>query len=178
MSENSQDVTIDNQQERLSEAELGWIAGIIDGEGSITINVNSTHRSVYPRIWISSSDKEIINKSADILGKIKVKFSSKWKQPKGNRRPHGYIVVITVKRVKKVLELLTPYLTAKLPHARYLIEFCKIRMSLPYGHSYTKRELELKNLVGHIQIKGGKKTSDGIPNDYTPSVRPRYRMKI
>ena len=63
MSENSQDITIGNQQERPLEAELGWLGGILDGEGSLSINVNSTHRSVYPRIQISSSEYEILDKA-------------------------------------------------------------------------------------------------------------------
>lgn len=171
------DETMENQQERLLESELGWLAGIIDGEGSLTINVNSTHRSVYPRVWISSSEKEILDKAAAILAKFGQKFSHKWKQPKGNRRPHGYIVIITASRVRKILTKLLPYLSSKTNRAECLIEFCESRMKLPYGYPYTERELELQKNISKMQLKGGKKTSSGIPNDYTPSLRPRYRLK-
>lgn len=178
MSENIQDVTMGNQQERPSEAELGWLAGILDGEGSVTLNVNSTKRAIYPRIWISSSEHEILDKTSTIIDKLGIKYGKHWKQPPGNRKPHGYVCVLTHQRVRKLLETLLPYITAKKERAEHVIEFCSIRKDLPYGHGYTARELELKNIVAGLQLKGGKKTSNGIPNDYTPSRRPRYRLKI
>lgn len=179
MSENNQDVTMGNQQERPSEAELGWLAGIVDGEGSISLVCNSTHRSIYPILSITSVNREIVDKCEKIIKKIDVKYSiGHAVPPKGKEwTPHSYIRILTSRRMKIIIECLQPYLTAKQPHCKIILEFCNSRIYLPYGHPYTERELQLFYEIRKYQIKKGKTGKGGIPNDYTPGWRPRYKIR-
>lgn len=177
MSDNNQDITIANQQKRPSEADLGWFAGIIDGEGSLTININSTRRSIYPRLWIAAISKEMIEKCIDTLEGLGVEYLVRWEvaSKDGIRKSHHYVAITTCKRLEQILEVIKDYLVVKRKHADLVLEFCKIRLSLPYGHPYTQRELELFQEIKPLQIKKGKSTSSGILNDYMPSGRPRYK---
>lgn len=170
-----------NQQERPLIWELAWLAGIMDGEGSFLISVNSTHRSIYPRISVTNTNKYMIEKIIDIIEKIGIEhWNVKVRIPKKDTwKTNIQISIITAKRVLLFTNSILPYLIAKKENALLVKEFCESRISLPYGYPYTERELELRILLGKLQEKKGQKSKSGIPNDYTPSVRPRYvRMKI
>lgn len=176
MSENNQGDTV-NQQERPSEMELGWLAGIIDGEGSLILCCNTTGRSIYPELRITSTTKVIIEKCEDIIKKFGVKYRVGYYKPpqKSERVPSHYISILTAKRMKTVTETILPYLVGKIPQATIILEFCNSRIFLPYGYPYTERELQLYYEIKKYQIKKGKPSKNGIPNDYTPGWRPRYR---
>ena len=61
---------MDNQQERL--VRLGWLGGIIDGEGNVSVCLTKDHRRaderlIYPVIKISNTSKILLDEVADIL---------------------------------------------------------------------------------------------------------------
>jgi hypothetical protein len=179
MSENNQDITMGNQQERPLEWELAWLAGIMDGEGSFLISVNSTHRSVYPRISITNTNIHLMDKVVELVKKLGLKYNLKLRIGRKVTYSNSLQLSIhTAKRVLLFIQTVEPYLVGKKEHASLVKEFCESRISLPYGYPYTERELELRNLLTKLQDKVGHKTKNGIPNDYTPSVRPRYIPKL
>ena len=177
MSENNQDTTMGNQQERPTEGELGWLGGMMDGEGSLALTCNNTHRSIYPIISISTVSKEMIEKCEDIIKRLGIQYGvGYYTPPKGKEvRPSHYIRVSTASRVKQFLEIMKSYVFGKTHHVEILIEWCSIRTSLPYGHPYTDREMQLFYEIKKYQIKKGKPSKTGIPIDYTPGWRPRYK---
>lgn len=67
-----------NQQETLTQAEIGWLAGIIEGEGSITMNARKKQWKgwngfgVDMQIYAVNTDAGIIEKSVSILRKMGV----------------------------------------------------------------------------------------------------------
>lgn len=70
----------DNQQQTVSDLEVGWLAGIIEGEGTIGLQIHkrkgrNQQMRVTPRVIISNTDKEIIEKCVNILDGIGV---GKW----------------------------------------------------------------------------------------------------
>lgn len=177
MSENSQDITMDNQQERLTEVELAWLAGIIDGEGAIMIGCNSTHRSIYPNVLVASLSEVMIDECARIIAKMGIEFVVKKKirtYKNEYRRPYCLIRILTAIRIKTLLEYLKPYLIVKTKHCEIVLEFCNSRISLPYGYPYTERELQLFHEIKKYQMKSNRRSAR-IPNDYTPGWRPRYK---
>lgn len=176
MSENSQDETMGNQQERPAEGELGWLGGMLDGEGSLALTCNNTHRSIYPIISITTVDENIIKKCEEIIKKIGIEFGSVYYvPPRGKQRRSSHTIrVSTAKRVKSFLTVLKPYIFGKTHQVDFLIEWCSIRTSLPYAHPYTEREMFLFYEIKKYQIKKGKPSKTGIPIDYTPGWRPRY----
>lgn len=165
-----------NQQERLSNFEVGWLAGVLDGEGYLSLGVNSTKRTIYPSIKVASIDRKLIDKYIFLLKKLKIPFSTYERNPKNKNWSRNWSIDIrTAERCKRFIEVILPYLTTKKYNGEIVLKFCKSRLSLPYGSSYTKEEMECLREVRKMNFNKG---AERILNDYTPSKRPRYRLKI
>jgi hypothetical protein len=127
----------DNQQATPDFA-LGWIAAILEGEGTIGCYPSTDKRtqSKYykPLIRIFNTDEKVIestHKYLEILdiphhiGKSKVTFKGKPCKPCYAVRIEG------VKRCYTTLPKLIPALYAKKRQAELLLKICKIRLSKP-----------------------------------------------
>jgi len=109
-------VNRDNQQETASAYEIGWLSGILEGEGSICLQVNRRKDRtqvlrVTPKVIITNSDKSLIEKCVSILTKLGVgKYVIHTKPNNGSftnsTRDMTYIHISGLKRVKKLLEIL------------------------------------------------------------------------
>ena len=118
----------------------------------------------------------MIKKIRDILDILNIEYSFYERNPKKEKRSINWTIDIrTARRIKKLIDIFIPHLITKQPNAKILLEFSNIRLSLPYGHPYTERELFLFKEIHKYNLKKGPKR---ILNDYTPSKRPRYRLKI
>src|SRR4051812_26819512 len=109
-----------NQQ--ATEAELGWLAGIIDGEGWLGICVESEHwyregmntrqHSIKVEIKVTNCDPEIIVKTAQIMQKLEV--NPYIRQPKVDlKKNHKQPYEISTKRlapVQRIILAVRPYL--------------------------------------------------------------------
>lgn len=116
--------------------DIGWMAGILDGEGSIVLVQNSAvrksdgRRSVMPRIYMAVTDFEILERYTQILSKWGIAYtyttlkynveSGDW-SPKVNVNIHRHDAVI------KLLEIVLPHLTTKKARAELILEYTKWR---------------------------------------------------
>lgn len=128
ISENVKDVTMDNQQERW----LGWLAGIVDGEGTISLQMyhkpNNKIR-VVPIVGIVNSHKETLNLCEDIISNvldIEASHQCRMLKKKGNS-PCWQIRIDGYKSVKSFLEGIRPYLVTKADMADVVLEFIESR---------------------------------------------------
>lgn len=108
-----------------TEAQLGYIAGILDGEGSISISRSkcNTKNKLYhcPQVRIFNTDKRILEAVQKVIG--------------GNIPIHGdtykgrkicYRLEYNAKpKIKEVLTMLLPYLVGKKERASVMIAFCE-----------------------------------------------------
>ncbi|MEA1925852.1 MAG: LAGLIDADG family homing endonuclease [Patescibacteria group bacterium] len=150
------DITTDNQQER----RFGWLAGIIDGEGTISMQTYRHHGHVRltPFICIVNSSQEIIQKCNEILEEIgvakhythrkpnKKKANGLWYKPCKQIRIDGY------KSVLKLAQAMDGYLIGKTKQAELIKEYIKNRQGMKRwrnekGHvmlmKYTPREIDI-----------------------------------
>lgn len=103
----------------IKEKDLYWLAGIIDGEGCLSVNKrqgilnkNSNNglgiRSYNVRIDIGNTDMEIIKRSSEIYCELGIKFWYSFIQPdkRFNGRAKGYVHIIVegYRSCKKLLE--------------------------------------------------------------------------
>ena len=115
----------DNQHATLK---LAWLAGIIDGEGSIMIP--RYHRNGNPRygyrVSISNTNVSIINRCKEILDMLQIKYCN-YTQDRGKdglRRKITHQIHITNKKgILIVLENIIPHLVGKRKQAELLNEF-------------------------------------------------------
>ncbi len=115
----------ENQQETASDGEIGWVAGIIDGEGSICLQINRrANRTqtlrVTPKVIVANTDSGIVERLAEILTKMGVGRyvmhsvpSNKGPLVKTATKPITYIHISGLKRVHKLLHLLEPWLAGE-----------------------------------------------------------------
>ncbi len=172
MSNNRQDVTIGNQQERLF-FNIGYLIGIIDGEGCYQFGKKYEYKgySIYaPRITIFNNNIHIIQQTIDILKSLDITYNL-WKTKlHGKEKSVGYrIEIAEVKRVKKFTDLLLQYPSGKKERAKLLNDYCKFRLSIPWGKrkSYVNEEQVFFNKLKemNLQFRKGTKSSETIRFD-------------
>ena len=96
---------------------LAWLAGVIDGEGSIGIYTTSQNRKII-NLSVVNSDKDIINKVEEIYKRFNIFFCT---YLHNNKNPKGFLpvnqcYVVTVRRrddFEQILKLIKPFLIGK-----------------------------------------------------------------
>lgn len=139
--------------EKLTEAEKGYLAGILDGEGSIGLyrveyrSKKRTFNSIMTRItFIVNVDKRLIDYIGKLLGEEFIY--------KGNN--NTWCVKTSHRAFAEVfLQTIYPYLIAKKDRAKNAIKFINIRKGR-FHHKYEDRELELVELSKKGNYKMGK----------------------
>lgn len=179
--ENWKDKTMGNQQERF-EFDLAWLAGVIEGEGWISLTiVRSLKRSgkVYPAfvalIGVVNTDKVLMDKVKEIFDKLGLKYR---KQTIGayigkdgsSRKTKWEFSVCSKQNILKLANSILPHMFGeKKNRIHKLFEFYKIRESKPKAgikSAYGQEELDIYNSL--YSYKG--KSQSKIPNDYTLSA--------
>lgn len=134
---------MDNPQATL--AELGWLAGIIDGEGWLGLSLESEHwirrtentrqMAIKVEIKVTNCDPEVIVKTAQILQKLGVNAYIRQPTVKNLRANHKVHYEVATKRmttVQKVLLAVRPYLVgSKAERADILLRFIELRQTNP-----------------------------------------------
>ena len=136
-----------NQQ--VTNTTLAWLAGIWDGEGTFGIYRNVRRKdgkwSYCGRLTLSNTSILMISEIIRISELLGVKVDI-WKEKKSRKINHKKAIHLTLNRidsVKKVCELLLPYLVAKKDRAELLIRFLDSRQSY-------KRIVKQDPKTGHI----------------------------
>lgn len=162
-------VEMGNQQ--ATQIEIGWLAGIIDGEGYIglqTYKTRNRHPSVSAEMFISNTDEKIILKAQKIIQKMGVNPYIRVNNYKLKNNPtHKIAWIVVVHRMNKlirVLEVISPYLTGnKKERGELVLEYCRIRLShyVPGSHHnvITAREMEILELCIAKQKRGASETT-------------------
>lgn len=144
-----------------TEAELGWFAGMLEGEGCITFFKQKRSRKGYDIVTgmqITNTDINIINKLVDILKKCDLSWYLRNKKVYSkNHSECFYLECRQQKMLKKSLEIFLPFM---------------------YGNKKAKGSIVLEYLSKRLQKYsegnkfGTRYTQDDfsmIPRDYTPS---------
>lgn len=143
----------DNQQESslLRERRLGWFAGIIDGEGTITIRVkNRKGQSTFltPVVSMVNTDKLLIDTFVEILKEHEIPHWISYYEPTKNWKPRWQIQISGLRRCKKALPVFKDYLVSKKELAEIVLEWCCSRIDKAGKRLYySEADLEVVRLV-------------------------------
>jgi hypothetical protein len=114
-------------------ADMAWLAGILDGEG--TMHLAFARNRSYVQIAVTNTNPYLIQRVSQIWERQNVRFSiALLKRPP--RREYLSIVTTGLGSSQKVLESVLPYLTAKRPQAVCLLSYLTWRAAQGY-HGYT-----------------------------------------
>lgn len=119
---------MDNQQ--VTDYELGWLAGVLDGEGHISMRYWGYKKSIHYTVEIAftNTSKALLEKVESICNRLGVGLH--W-QPKATPKRNLPCWDIGTKKIShcyKILDKILPMLTSKTERANLLYAFCKRRL--------------------------------------------------
>ena len=119
---------MDNQHATPTDAEIGYLAAMFDGEGYVGLQ-RAVHRKrfigYHARIGISNTDSNIIEKVQQIWNKLGINPHIYEKPSTVNpfRKVCMYIEVLKLSLIKETLEAVLPHLAGKRARAVMLLKF-------------------------------------------------------
>ena len=121
-----------NQQ--VTDFELGWLAGILDGEGNISMRTSKfkgdTHYSV--GVGFTNTSEELLKKVDSICSRLGANLH--WqKKARPQRCLQGWdLTTRKISYCQRILEPLLPLLTSKREKAELALSFCKRRLGFAF----------------------------------------------
>lgn len=134
-----------------SQLELGWLAGIIDGEGSISVVKRGP--TYVPQVRMANTSKKLVDKYCEILDKLEISYHCYGKQKEGNRKYQWDVAVTGRPRVLKFLSLIQDLLIAKQKQAEKVCEWIESR-GLDLRGPYTDQQLQIINDIRQLNGRG------------------------
>jgi predicted RNA-binding protein with EMAP domain len=177
-----EDVTTDNQQ--ATELEIGWLAGIYDGEGYIGFSHQNAKkvRSIRPDIQLVNCDPDVILKTKRILNMIGINPYIRERVHNKKKWSRNYILTMSkFSDVKKFIDTLGNHLTGeKKKRAELMIQLVNSRITKTKRDHYTEEELAIVDTyftkMKGIKIRGN--TNTVHLNDYQASARYEILAKV
>lgn len=112
----------------ISDSKRGWLAGIIDGEGSISIAKNN--KTLTTKIGIEMTSEATIQEIGNILDSINVHYNPYYRERKErNAKPQFSLKVERMADCQKLANLLQPLSVTKKEHWKLVKEFTTSRLS-------------------------------------------------
>jgi hypothetical protein len=155
----------------IKETELAYLAGIIDGEGTISIHAHTKrhqtkarkgepYRILQPVVHIYNTDTVLMDWLCNRIG---FKMNSRDRR----KARTSYQVIVSGYRTYALLTPLLSYLISKKPLALLLMEYTEIRAlrsDTEYNPSYGRREVEIWQT---LQEMNWKKFDPFVAQEYT-----------
>jgi hypothetical protein len=151
---------------RLTDREMGYLAGFLDGDGSIYVVIVHNEESrlrlglyVRPFVTFSNTNKDVIEFISKLLKKAGIKHRIVEVLPDGKlrKRTYYFIEITTYRNVYAFLELVYQDLIAKREVAEYMLKLCESRLSAKgSGIPYTKEELEIIKKIREVAAKSSR----------------------
>lgn len=143
---------------KLSDDERGYIAGIIDGEGSISLRLRRHEFNqgwdIRPKITVDNTNKEVTEWLKDHTGG-RVSPKPIYRPAHLGKKPIWLYRLTGIVNIRALLEELLPLLIIKHEHAEIMLEYCNLRMQR-WKKPYTNQEFDLANrlraLNGHKPV--------------------------
>lgn len=191
----SNPLKIDNQQEMPNQAEIGWLAGIIEGEGSVTMNARKKHWNgwngygVDLKIYAVNTDAGIIEKCVQIIRKIGVEpyINERKTVPIPKKTNEGVytsektILAVSVSRmvdILKVLHIVTPHMAGeKKSRSNLIMQFIQRRLERKGQRSIKKGTSHMDNkdwqMVKDFYVLSNKNMKPEITQFLNDHTRPK-----
>lgn len=138
-----------------------WLAGFVDGEGSIGFDKMSSKKDCHnPHVTITNCHKPTIERIVDILSILEIRcwvVSPKCRQ-KPNWKQDWVIVVRGLRRTKPFLEMLLPHLFTKREQAEAVLEFINYRLSVSPKQPYGEKEKSIIQKLHELNHRGSSET--------------------
>jgi hypothetical protein len=136
-----------NPQASVTDLEIGWILGVVDGEGHIGLSKGSRAGVYQPTVKFVNTNSRLIELLKTTLTKMFVPYSEYDSFRTGNQRPAKRIEINSFPNVYSFLSRIQGYDFAKREEALALRRYCGLRLSKKQGSPLSEEELALVDLV-------------------------------
>jgi hypothetical protein len=136
---------------KVSQFELGWLAGIIDGEGSILIVKRGP--TYVPEVKMSNTSKALIDAYCDILDRLDISYHCYGTHKAGNRKYQWAVAVSGRPRVNKFLLIIQDLIIARRKQAEKVLQWIELR-GLDLRGPYTVEQLNLRDELRKLNARG------------------------
>lgn len=128
---------------RLTEIQAAWLAGVIDGEGSIgiwkTTGNDRPHKRYRPAISVANTHERFIAQIAGLLDSS-VHIKGNGNLVLGHKK--CWAVWVKTRAIPNLLEQIAPYLVIKRKQADLVLEFCRAVAASPVHNRAMQPEFE------------------------------------
>ncbi len=116
----------------MKQNDVGWMAGILDGEGAVvlvrasTIRKSDGRRSISSRVYMAVTDFEILAKYTRLLTEWGIDYTyttMKYQVDDGDWMPKVNVNISKQDAVIKLLQIVLPYLTCKKDRAQLILDY-------------------------------------------------------
>lgn len=188
----------ENQQETVSDIELGWFVGMLEAEGSIVLLVSrrkdrTRNLRVIPRAIMTNTDQGVIDKYIDILTRLGIGKHVRRTAPNNTESAKRlatsyqditYVTVQGMKRMHKLLTIITPHMMSeKKKRAEILLSFISTRLhksevlGLRHNMKYDREDVDY--MIRFLKLTRSKRTEKvaGLLREYTQGKQYQKRLK-
>lgn len=156
----------------LAAADAAYLAGLIDGEGTVTLTRKHANENRQLAVSISSTERKILEHVLDVTGVGKI--TNKRRDNEHHQPSFAYAVYN--RHALPLLEQIYPYLRSYKRIRARLILHHYVRLT-PRNGRYTpalhaEREAFERAVMGTIAFQDGEETRESKPPSYTASTRP------
>lgn len=151
---------MDNQQPSISDFDLGWLCGIIDGEGCIGLwsRGGKRHQEYKPGVRITNTSKPLIDKVCALLDTLNVGHHVTYYGQRNERtKEYWTISVEGFKRVIVFLPIIKEKLVEKAPQAVLVFDWCYSRMQKSKRTPFSDFELSIPIKLAELNHRGIRK---------------------
>lgn len=135
----------------LTSEQLAYIAGLVDGEATVSIRIPPGKRNPIPHVRIANSSWPLMEWLRETLKGPSVVIERK--NPRGRVGVTHYVFRWSGLGYLPLYEALLPYLVIKHPQMTCLVEFCKERLPQSKMDELTPRCREMVTTVRSLNIK-------------------------
>lgn len=156
----------------MTNEKLAWLAGLWDGEGTITVFKHQDQSDKYWKLratcCITNTDPNIITEVLKLGDELGINYAMFTRQPE--RKEHAVSYQLNLRKMsseKILLDAIIPYLIGKRAQAELTLRFVESRMKHMKGtneeRAYTEEEEDISKQLYRLNAKGQSR----ILRDYT-----------
>jgi hypothetical protein len=152
-----------NPQGKAKEADIAWLAGFWDGEGTVSLQFRNGHLRtrnglISPYVQLCGTSVVALERTHTILNDLGVGHHIQWPTLRPHPRamsklPQGRLSVQGMKRVAVFLQTVGPYLVVKAEPARIVGAFIALRAAKTTNTPYEDAEWDLLTQIRTTSLK-------------------------
>jgi hypothetical protein len=157
----------------LTPTDWAYIAGIIDGEGTITVQVRTRQVSTTHKPTTVMRPTVVVTNTSWLLLQYLEKLGLGWVLRTNNANKKFFTIQVSGWGIGPLLVGMLPYLVIKKQLAEWMLELLSIRDTMPFRLTFSPRMFEIAELIKDTNTRGSRLQDDLRRNNVSMTSLPR-----